>query len=210
MIDPAEAALVQNAERVTQETRDRLLAGTPPLFRMATALCERLEWGSLVATLPNGAALYFEGREAPENRGVLHVRDYRFARRTLFGGSIGFFESYLDDMWETPDLAGFLEVFAANADAVQKVFTGNAFFRMVNGVNHWMNRNTKAGSRRNIMAHYDLGNAFYEKWLDGTMTYSSALFETGSEDLETAQTNKYRALARRMQLKRDETVLEIG
>ncbi len=202
--------LRSNATLVTPQTRDRLLAGTPPVFRVASALVERMDWGSVIATTPHGRTMLFEGRTAPEKTGVIHVKDYRFARRTLFGGSIGFFESYLDEQWDSPDLAGFLEVFAANADAVQRVFTGNAFMRAMNSVGHWMNRNTKSGSRRNIMAHYDLGNAFYEKWLDGTMTYSSALFETGAEDLETAQTNKYRALAERMQLQRDETVLEIG
>jgi len=202
--------LLAGAEPVSGDNRDRLLAGTPPIFRAAAGLVERMEWGSVVARLPNGRVLRFTGRERPDHVGVIDVKDYRFARRTLFGGSAGFFEAYLDDQWDSPDIAAFLQIFAANADAVQKVFLGNAFMQALNRFAHWMNRNSRAGSRRNIMAHYDLGNAFYAEWLDETMTYSSALFETGTEDLATAQINKYRALARRMGLRGGESVLEIG
>ena len=186
------------------------LSGVPGSFKIFAHLVERIQWGALVFVLPDGRALKFAGHEAQDQVGVLEVRDYRFARRIMLGGSMGLFESFADDMWESPDLAQFLRVCAANADRLQDYIAGNAFIRQINRFMHLMRRNTKAGSKRNIMAHYDLGNAFYERWLDRTMTYSSAKFQSPDQALADAQQNKYAELAKRIELRPDESILEIG
>ena len=186
------------------------LARTPYLTRLALNIASRIQWGTMLVELPDGRVFRFEGAESPDETGVLVVNDYRFARRLMFGGGVGFFQAYADNQWDSPDVAQFLRIVAANADRMQEYFAGNVLIRQINRFIHILNRNTKSGSRRNIMAHYDLGNAFYERWLDGSMTYSSAKFEHPDQDLREAQTNKYRELAERIQLHPDETVLEIG
>jgi len=195
---------------VTSLNRHRALSGLPPFFRMACGIAERIHYGNLTFQLPDGRALAFHGKEDLDAHGVIIVKDYAFARRAILSGDIGFFESFLADQWDTPDLAACLYIFARNADAVQDAFKASPVIDFLNNLRHAFNRNTRSGSRRNIMAHYDLGNSFYEKWLDPTMTYSSALYPDGHSDLADAQINKYRNLARAIDLKPGETVLEIG
>jgi cyclopropane-fatty-acyl-phospholipid synthase len=138
------------------------------------------------------------------------VKNYRFAWRTLRSGDIGIAESYLRGEWETPDLTRFLYLFCVNRDMMEQVLGGNRVVRWLQVLRHWLNRNTRRQARRNIHAHYDLGNEFYSAWLDPTMTYSSALFDTGSNDLTAAQLRKYQSLAQAIDLRRDQSLLEIG
>jgi cyclopropane-fatty-acyl-phospholipid synthase len=104
----------------------------------------------------------------------------------------------------------FLEFFLGNADALQEKLTGNPVFRFVARLGHMLRRNSKSGSKRNIEYHYDLGNSFYRRWLDPTMTYSSARFAHKEQDLSSAQINKYRSLAEGIDLKPEHHLLEIG
>lgn len=164
--------------------------------------------GKLDIILPNGTPFEIRGKE-PGPHGVLKVNDFRFLRRVLASGDIGFCDGYVAGEWDTPDLPELLEVFTLNIDRLKRFLTGNPLVQVINRVLHGFNRNTREGSKRNIFAHYDLGNAFYGQWLDATMTYSSALFK-GTEDLEAAQTAKYAALARMVDLKPGQHVLEIG
>lgn len=192
-------------------TRERPdLAGLPFFFRQACKLASRIRYGALEFRLPDGRTLLFEGQEERDAKGVIIVKDYGFAWRAILGGDIGFFESYADGQWDTPGLADCLYVLARNADYVQEAFAASPLVDFVNNLRHAWNKNTKSGSRRNVMAHYDLGNGFYEKWLDRTMTYSSARFPSPSADLEAGQVNKYRSLAQTIELKPGEHVLEIG
>ncbi|MEM9170972.1 MAG: cyclopropane-fatty-acyl-phospholipid synthase family protein [Pseudomonadota bacterium] len=195
---------------VTAQNKSHTLKGLPPFFRAVCEIALRLEVGALAIVLPDGRALAFEGRERADVAGVLRVVDYAFARRVVFGGDVGFFESYADGQWDSPDLSALLTVLALNADRISKAFEGAPFAGWIQSVRHALNRNTRAGARRNIMAHYDLGNTFYEKWLDRTMTYSSARNVENAADLEGAQTEKYRALAASIDLHPSDTVLEIG
>ncbi len=195
---------------VTPQNRDNALAGLPFFFRLVCRITERIKYGSISFVLPDGRFLIFQGDAEPEAIGTILVRDFAFARRAVLGGDIGFFESFADDQWDTPDLAACLYIFARNADHVQEAFQAASVINFLNNLRHAFNKNTHAGSKRNIMAHYDLGNSFYEKWLDQTMTYSSARFPSSNDDLATAQINKYRSLARTIALKPNETVLEIG
>jgi cyclopropane-fatty-acyl-phospholipid synthase len=130
--------------------------------------------------------------------------------RLMRAANVGWAEGYLADEWDSPDVTALLEVIARNADRMRDLYEGNSWSKLANRVLHVFNRNTRAGARRNIMAHYDLGNAFYQRWLDPSMTYSSAKFETPSDDLSVAQRNKYLSLARRIELKPEHSLLEIG
>ena len=195
---------------VTPQNKSAALAGLPIFFRLACGFAERIHYGALSFVLPDGRTLTFQGKEDLDAHGVILVKDFAFARRTLLGGDIGFFESFASDQWDTPDLAACLYIFARNADMVQDAFKASPIIDFFNNLRHAFNRNTRKGSQRNIVAHYDLGNSFYEKWLDPTMTYSSALFLDGRSDLVAAQINKYRNLAQSIELRPDETVLEIG
>ncbi|MEE2691749.1 MAG: cyclopropane-fatty-acyl-phospholipid synthase family protein [Pseudomonadota bacterium] len=199
-----------NAVIVTADNRDRLLAKEPVFFRLACNLAAKIKYGALVFVLPDGKALKFVGEEETGSVGVILVKDYAFARRTILRGDIGFFESFADDQWDSPSIADCLYIFARNADYVREAFLGSPLVAWIDYVKHLFNSNTKSGARRNIHYHYDLGNAFYEKWLDPTMTYSSARYPTPAADLSVAQTNKYRTLATAMELRPGERVLEIG
>ena len=186
------------------------LRDAPSPFRFALRVIAR-NWmvGRLTFVLPSGRELPLEGRE-PGPHGRLVVRDFRFMRRVLAAGDIGFAEGYMAGEWETPDLSALLTAFALNFERLRRVTHGGPVMRALNLVHHALNRNTRAGSKRNIHAHYDLGNAFYSRWLDPTMTYSSARFERPGQPLDQAQRHKYRTLAEGMELRPDHHVLEIG
>jgi len=201
---------LEKAVPVTAENRGKLLTNLPPLFRIGCNFLLRLQYGTLIMALPDGRVLKFCGHQETEEVGIIEVKDYAFARRSVLGGDIGFFESYLKGEWDTPDLAACLYIFPRNAEFIQDAFEGFPLLGWYDAIRHRLNKNTKTGSRKNIMAHYDLGNQFYAKWLDPTMTYSSALFRRDGADLHDAQTYKYESLAAKIDLKADETVLEIG
>lgn len=199
-----------NAQLVTDANWDTVLRGTPFFFRLACRVLQKLQVGTIVFILPNGKLIKFQGSEETDSTGVIKIHHFDFARRVIFKGDIGFYESFADDQWDTPDLAQCLYIIARNADHFTEFFESIPVFAWVDKMRHAMNRNTHAGSKRNIMAHYDLGNAFYEKWLDRTMTYSSARFPTTEANLAEAQRNKYFTLTQSISLKPDDRVLEIG
>jgi cyclopropane-fatty-acyl-phospholipid synthase len=165
--------------------------------------------GSVAFVLPSGHALKIEG-DRPGPAGRLIVRDFRFMNRVLASGDIGFAEGFMAGEWDTPDLAALLGVFSLNWDRLQRVVEGNGLMTALNRLAHFLRPNTPAGSKRNIHAHYDLGNAFYARWLDPGMTYSSALYARPDQPLAEAQANKYASLARGMDLRPGHRVLEIG
>lgn len=187
------------------------LSGTPLVFRTAARTIIR-NWNTGVMTfvLPDGREIRLEGAQpGPEARLVVH--DYDFIKRTISNGTIGFGEGYMADEWDTPDLSVLLEVLAQNYARFEKVSFGTRFMAALNVLEHAFGRNnSRAGSKKNIHAHYDLGNAFYSRWLDPSMTYSSARFERPGEALPDAQKRKYRTLAESMGLAADHHVLEIG
>lgn len=194
---------------VTPANLDTALTDIPRTARMALGLAARLRKGSLTMTLPDGRVLRFGGDE-PGPAAELVVNDLKFARRLIHGGDIGFAEAYLRGEWDTPDLTQFLHLFCVNHELIQSMLDHNPLMRCVQRVRHWFHRNTRHQAKRNIFAHYDIGNKFYATWLDSTMTYSSALFEHGTNDLSAAQINKYRRLAEAIQLKPGQNLLEIG
>ena len=189
---------------------DAELRRAPAAFRTVVRIAsDNWEYGRLAFVLPSGRTLQIEGKKSgPDAR--LIVRDFRFVSRVLAAGDIGFGEGFMAGEWDTPDLSALLEAFTANLDRLTRLMDGNFFVRGVNSLLHSLNRNNKRGSRRNILAHYDLGNAFYSRWLDPSMTYSSARYERPGQSLSEAQRNKYASLARQIGLGPDNHVLEIG
>ena len=168
----------------------------------------KLTHGQLRVQLPDGRILRFE----PPNAGpkaMMVVHDLNFAAHFTKGGDIGLAEAFLRGEWDTPDLTEFLRLFCVNHEMITQILADKPIIRWLQLLRHWFNRNTKAGSKRNIHAHYDLGNHFYDKWLDRSMTYSSALFLDG-DDLFTAQQRKYERLARVIGISSHDHVLEIG
>ena len=169
----------------------------------------RLQVGRLRITLPSGSSRLLEGKH-PGPQAEMVVRHLRAFRRFVTGGAIGLAESYMDGDWDSPDLAALLELGDNNNRASGTAARGRRLLRSLNRLWHRLRDNNRRGSRRNIAAHYDLGNDFYRLWLDPGMTYSAALYGDGELNLEAAQQAKYHALARDVGLRPGMTVLEIG
>ena len=209
-LDAAEAAQPDRAVRLTDENFAEQMKGLPAHARMSLKAAMGLARGKLKITTPDNRILIV-GDNAPGPEGELILKNWRLLRRAFLGGTIGLAESYVDGDWQSPDVTRFLELFALNNEVGEKVAGASSWvWNAIERARHWLNENTPAGSKRNISAHYDLGNAFYSQWLDPSMTYSSALFSTGANDLESAQSEKYRALARDLGVGPNHRLLEIG
>ncbi|PKP63000.1 MAG: SAM-dependent methyltransferase, partial [Alphaproteobacteria bacterium HGW-Alphaproteobacteria-8] len=183
--------------------------GAPRWFHTVFSIVGNIHTGSMTLVLPDGREYRAEG-EKPGPNGVVLVRDPRLFWRMIRDGELGFAEAYMDGWWETPDLQAVLDAALLNNDSVARGFGGRTLTRLVERLRHLMNRNSKRGSARNIAAHYDLGNDFYAKWLDESMTYSSALFQRPGESLPDGQRNKYAAICDRMGARPGDHLLEIG
>jgi len=170
---------------------------------------KKIKVGRLSVVFPSGSRAVFEGRTAGPHA-VLNIKSLRLASRLAVSGDIGFAESYMADEWDTPDLSSLLTLGALNRDAFHAAIAPSSVICMANRLYHAFRANTRRGSRRNIAAHYDLGNRFYDLWLDESMTYSSALFTNTDESMATAQRRKYLRLAEQLQLAPGDRVLEIG
>ena len=190
----------------------------PAAARSALRLLQNLRHGALTLHLPDGSQRRFG--EHPQQH-TLHTPNHPSASITLhnwnvFGaalksGDIGFAETFIDGDWSTPNLTELLKVFSANRQEVDTMIFGTWFGRFLYRVKHLLHHNSRANSRKNIHAHYDLGNAFYSLWLDDTMNYSSAWFEGDlSRALPEAQKAKVRRALDMAGVKRGDRVLEIG
>lgn len=198
------------AANATSEWETPDFRAAPAAFRTAMKVL-RNNWdtGNLDVVMPGGRRLQLRGaKEGPTAE--LIIKDYKAVGRVMSAADIGFAEGYMAGEWDTPDLPALLTAFTYNLDQIGRLMAGNPLVKAWNFLIHLLRRNDREGSRRNIHAHYDLGNRFYELWLDRTMTYSSARFQRPDQPLEEAQREKYAALARSIDLKADQTVLEIG
>ncbi|MBL9010516.1 MAG: class I SAM-dependent methyltransferase [Alphaproteobacteria bacterium] len=182
--------------------------GLPFAARMVLTALERIRFGSMTLALPDGRRFEFRGAE-PGPSAFLQVHDNAMFTRLAMGGSLGFAEAYLDGLWDSPDVTGLLTCGLLNT-AYESGGRPSRMRRLFDRLVHALRANTRRGARRNIHAHYDLGNAFYESFLDETMTYSAARYDSGAESLADAQTAKYAALADAIDLRPGERVLEIG
>jgi cyclopropane-fatty-acyl-phospholipid synthase len=181
----------------------------PPTGRVLLALLGRMERGAIVVETPDGTAARFG---APDGEpAVLSIRDWRVARDTLQRGDVGFAEGYIAGRWDTPDLVGLLTRLAENQRALERAIHGRRAATLLLRLRHWLNANTRRQARRNIVAHYDLGNDFYRLWLDETMTYSSACFDGDlAQPLAAAQRAKYARILAELALPPGAHILEIG
>ena len=141
----------------------------------------------------------------------MHILDWSVFRQVISHGDIGFAESYIRGQWNTPDLKAILELAIRNRTSLEKVIYGNWYGSILYRIRHWLRDNSKSGSRKNIHAHYDLGNAFYTLWLDPTMSYSSAWFSEGDkQSLADAQRAKIGRILQSLSPKPGDHILEIG
>jgi cyclopropane-fatty-acyl-phospholipid synthase len=154
---------------VTSETVDAVLPELPRVVRLTLGFVTHLRHGMLDMTLPDGRTVRLGGN-APGPVAAMKVYDFGFASRLLRSGDIGIAEAYLRGEWDTPDLTQFLYLFCVNQDWMATMLIGKPLVRTLQTVRHWFNRNTRRQARRNIYAHYDIGNAFYSAWLDPSMT----------------------------------------
>jgi len=151
------------------------------------------------------------GAADAERQAELHIRDWRFFRRVLLAGDIGLAEAYMDGDCDSPDLPKLLALLAENQQALGGVTRSNPLHNLMLRFLHRRRHNSRAGSRRNIHAHYDLGNSFYGLWLDPTMSYSSALYDgQAGKSLEAAQTAKYDRILAQIGARQGDSILEIG
>jgi len=141
---------------------------------------------------------------------VIEVHNNDLFARLIREGDLGFSEAYMDGWWSTPDLMAFMDLVSDDAEDIYDGFPGQGLLRTYEKLRFWWQSNSKRQARKNISYHYDLGNDFYGLWLDDTMTYSSAKYDTGQEDLEKAQTQKYASMVDEMGAQAGDHVLEIG
>ena len=171
-----------NTTASTTHATPALPADAPASAKRVFRLLNKLQHGRLDIEWPDGGHSRFPASaighdDTPGVRATLCLTNWRVFERTIKSGDIGFAESYIDGDWHTPDLSALLSLFIVNRDHLEKVVYGSWWGSLLYRVKHWLNRNSREGSAKNIHAHYDLGNSFYRMWLDASMNYSSAWFE---------------------------------
>lgn len=185
----------------------RLPLTMPAQARVVLKMLRHLEQGALRVICPDGSLLSFGSGAAPVS---IRLKNWKPCIAAMKSGDIGFAESFIAGDWETDDLAALLQLLIHNRDRLESIIYGSWWGGLLYRLRHLFNRNSKAGSRRNIHAHYDIGNRFYRLWLDPSMTYSSALFSSPELTLEQAQQAKYARIFDQLQLVDGGRVLEIG
>ena len=183
----------------------------PTSARTVFRLLKGLKTGSLDVQLPDGEQLHFGPGGEGEPRAAIRLLDWSVCSAALRKGDIGFAESHFEGHWTTPDLVALLKLFIANREAMENIIYGTWWGSLLYRAKHLLNRNSRQGSRKNIHAHYDIGNPFYRLWLDETMNYSSALFEGDlARPTAQAQAAKLRRALRECEVKPGDRVLELG
>jgi len=176
---------------------------------VAEKFLSKIRFGELIVTFPSGVTKSFKGTNGDEIAD-LKLHNYKFISKIIKRKSIGFAESYMDGDFSTSDLTKLLLISYKNEKYFLHNLKSNIFFNMYSKFKHFLNENTKKQSKKNIEYHYDLGNSFYDKWLDQSMTYSSAYFDKDNQNLYDAQISKYYQIAKSLNLNENSKVLEIG
>ena len=184
--------------------------GNPPLAaRRVLSMLEKLEHGTLTVQFPDRSVKIFGNASVPH--AAITLRNWNVLGAALKSGDIGLAQTYIAGDWTTPSLTDLLRVLIQNRRAVENLIYGSWWGRLAYRLRHLLNRNHRSNSRKNIQAHYDLGNAFYELWLDSSMNYSSAWFEADPpQPMAQAQTAKVRRALRMSQIQPGQRLLEIG
>jgi cyclopropane-fatty-acyl-phospholipid synthase len=179
--------------------------------RTIFSVMNKLKFGCIHIVEDNQSHVFGETDPAWSLEATLFVHHSRFYRRILLSGSIGAAEAYMEGLWSADDLTTVMRIMALNQPVFAEMEKGLArLTRPLYRFYHFARKNTKIGSRKNILAHYDLGNDFYALFLDPTMTYSCGIFETDQSTMEEASTAKYDRICKKLQLKPGDRVMEIG
>ncbi len=184
-------------------------AHLPRYFATAFAMTKRLNRGRLDFVLPDGRRFRAEG-QTPGRVAELVIHDPDVFARLIREGDLGFSEAYVEGQWSTPDLMAFMDLVHEDNTELYDAFPGMGMLRAFERLRFWLQSNSKRQAKKNIAHHYDLGNEFYSLWLDDTMTYSSAIYHTGQESLESAQRQKYASMVDQMGEKKGDQLWEIG
>jgi cyclopropane-fatty-acyl-phospholipid synthase len=176
---------------------------------LARRFLSRIDTGDLTVELPSGARLVHKGAR-PGPQAFLTIHRWRAVWRLVLLGDVGFAESYIAGDWSSRDLPAFIELAARNIEPLEAKINGSFAIRLIGRLRHFAHANTRTGSRKNIAFHYDLGNAFYQCWLDASMSYSSGLYTGAFDTLEDAQARKIQRVAELLDIDGDSEVLEIG
>jgi len=180
----------------------------PASAQIILKLLAKMQHGALKLRTPDGEVLHFGDGSAPV---TLELLNWDMFSAALRSGDIGFAQSYIDGSWSTDNLTGLIALLVRNRAAIESLVYGSWWGSLVYRIKHLLNRNSRSGSRKNIHAHYDIGNAFYKLWLDPSMTYSSAIFSAAAGgNLALAQAAKYRTILNQLRVLPGQKVLEIG
>ena len=196
---------------MTTVLTDRALLRTEPASaRWMFKLLSQLRCGKITLHCPDGRSQEFSGAQ-PGPHAALRITDWRVCKDILGRGDIGLAEAYIAGRAQTDDLTQLLLLAAMNEQSIEAAIHGRWWATLAYRLRHWLRPNTRSGSRKNIHAHYDLGNDFYRLWLDSTMTYSSALFEGDlTRSLADAQSAKYARILRAINAQPGQHILEVG
>lgn len=177
-----------------------------PLF---LEMLSKITYGTVTVVTPEGDFLNYRGSQEGVHA-TIRVFDWKFCDELFLKGDIGLGESYIAGLWESDNISDLIKFGIDNKSSLERVIKGSFFRIAFYRFKHLLNRNSKKGSQKNIHAHYDIGNSFYKLWLDPSMTYSSALFDQGSDDLFVAQKNKYENILKQTGAKAGDHILEVG
>lgn len=178
------------------------------LMSLLFKMLKQLKYGRL--TVQDGSRTWTFGRES-QIRAHVTIHDRRAYRKILFGGSIGAGEAYIEELWDVDNLTALVRIMVLNMSLLDKMERGLAWLtRPLDLSRHLLNSNNKKGSRRNILAHYDLGNEMYSTFLDPSMMYSSAIYPGKDSSLEEAQQHKLDIICKKLDLRPTDRVIEIG
>ena len=172
---------------------------------------EDIEQGTFKLILPNTEGkIMLHGKTNLNLEATLEIKSWKALWLIYSRGSLGFTEGYLENYWDTDDLMKLMDLISKNYNSFDRVNSGSGFWKLLTKFSHFRNENSLSGSKKNIHAHYDLGNDFYKSWLDETMTYSSGFFEGNSDNLKEAQNKKYKLILDTLNLPKNSSILEIG
>jgi len=181
----------------------------PPFEIVAQKFLSKIKYGELSVKFPSGSSQSFRGINSAHKADLI-INNYKFIAKIFKKQSVGFAESYMDGDFSSSNLTNLLLLAFRNENHFLENLKSNIVFNIYSKFKHFLNENTKSQSKKNIEYHYDLGNNFYTKWLDRSMTYSSAYFEKENQNLFDAQLNKYHKIAESLNLNENSKVLEIG
>ena len=165
--------------------------------------------GSVTIVTPEEKYLKYTGIEEGEHVSI-RINEWKFCEDIFMKGDIGLGESYISGYWDCGNINNLIKFGIENYNELERVIKGSLLKILFFRIKHFLNRNSRKGSLKNVHAHYDIGNEFYQLWLDSSMTYSSAIFNSTDEELLSAQENKYERILKNLKLKNGDHILEVG